>query len=95
MGRFFGKQAVFDCHEVSAAAKLRSASMTTSLAADRTSFDPLGAGGLLLGVLATCVGAGAGIGALAGSLGIGVAIGSVIGIPAAIFTVYRTYRGSF
>ena len=69
--------------------------MTFSLAADRTSFDPLGAGGLLIGVLAFCLGAGAGIGLAAGSVGIGVAVGAVVGIPAGVLAVYRTYRGSF
>ena len=69
--------------------------MTSSLAADRTPFDPLGAGGLLLGVLVACLGIGALVGLAAGSLGIGVAIGAVVGIPAAVLAVYRTYRGSF
>ena len=69
--------------------------MTSLAVADRTSFDPLGAGALLLGVLATCVGVGALVGLALGSLGIGVAIGSVIGIPGAIVAVYLTYRGSF
>jgi hypothetical protein len=68
--------------------------MTSLVAADRTSFDPLGAGALLVGVLATCVGVGALVGLALGSLGIGVAIGSVIGIPGAIVAVYLTYRGS-
>ncbi len=69
--------------------------MSFAVPADRTQFDPLGAGAMLLGVLATCVGAGALIGWAAGSLGIGVAIGSVIGIPASILGVYRAYRSSF
>ena len=68
--------------------------MTLSVAAARTSFDPLGAGALLLGVLAACVGIGAIVGWAAGSVGIGIAIGAVIGIPAAILTVYRTYRSA-
>ena len=67
--------------------------MQSALAAERSSVDPLGAGALLAGVLFACVGAGALIGAAAGSLGTGVAIGSVIGIPAAILSVYRRYRG--
>jgi hypothetical protein len=69
--------------------------MQSALAAERSSVDPLGAGALLAGVLFACVGAGALIGSAAGSVGIGVAIGSVIGIPAAIFSVYRRYRGAF
>ena len=66
--------------------------MTAHVTAERTSFDPLGAGALLLAVLVACVGVGALVGWAAGSVGGGVAIGSVIGIPAAIATVYRTYR---
>jgi hypothetical protein len=67
--------------------------MTSHVAAARTSFDPLGAGALLLAVLVVCVGLGAILGWAAGSVGIGVAIGAVIGIPASILAVYRTYRG--
>jgi hypothetical protein len=63
--------------------------------AERTTFDPLSAGGMLLGVLFACVGIGALVGWAAGSVGIGVAVGSVVGIPASILAVYRAYRGSF
>ena len=63
--------------------------------AERASFDPLSAGGMLLGVLFACVGIGALVGWAAGSVGIGIAIGSVVGIPLAIFAVYRAYRGAF
>ncbi len=63
--------------------------------ADRPTFDPLSAGGLLLGVLVACVGLGALVGWAAGSTGIGIAIGSVVGIPLAILTVYRAFRGAF
>ncbi len=66
-----------------------------TVTAQRTSIDPLSAGGLLLGVLVACVGLGALIGWAVGSAGIGIAIGAVIGIPAAIFAVYRTFRGAF
>jgi hypothetical protein len=69
--------------------------MMRSAIAERPTFDPMNAGGLLLGVLFGCVGIGALVGWAAGSVGIGVAIGSVVGIPAAILTVYRTYRGVF
>jgi hypothetical protein len=69
--------------------------MQSAVAAARTSLDPLGAGALLAGVLFACVGIGALVGLFAGSVGIGIAIGSVIGIPAAILAVYRTYRGAF
>jgi succinate-acetate transporter protein len=60
--------------------------------ADRPTFDPLNAAGLLLGVLFACVGIGALVGWLAGSTGAGIAVGSVVGIPLAIFAVYRAYR---
>jgi hypothetical protein len=56
--------------------------------------DPLGAGALLAGVLFGCVGAGALLGLAAGSVGVGIAIGAVIGIPAAIVSVYVRYRDS-
>ena len=69
--------------------------MTLLVTADRKSLDPLGAGAMLLGVLFACVGIGALVGWAMGSVGIGVAIGSVVGIPAAIATVYRSYRGAF
>jgi hypothetical protein len=69
--------------------------MHGGLAAERTSVDPLGAGALLAGVLFACVGVGALLGTAAGSVGVGVAIGAVIGIPAAIVSVYRRYRGIF
>jgi hypothetical protein len=69
--------------------------MITAAIADRPTFDPLSAGGLLLGVLFACVGIGALVGWAAGSVGIGIAVGSVVGIPLAITTVYRAFRGAF
>ena len=66
-----------------------------TVAAERASLDPLGAGALLTGVLFACVGIGALVGYAAGSTGVGIAIGSVVGIPAAILAVYRRYRGVF
>jgi hypothetical protein len=69
--------------------------MVASVAAGRTSLDPLGAGALLAGVLFGCVGLGALVGLAAGSVGVGVAIGAVIGIPAAIVSVYVRYKDSF
>jgi hypothetical protein len=63
--------------------------------AERSGFDPLNAGGVLLGVLVVCVGIGALVGWAAGSVGVGIAIGSVIGIPLATLIVYRVYRGAF
>jgi hypothetical protein len=64
-------------------------------AASPSSFDPAGAGGLLLGVLLACIGVGALIGWSAGAAGIGVLIGSVVGILGGTFAVYRRYRGAF
>jgi hypothetical protein len=62
-------------------------------AASSSSFEPAGAGGLLLAVLALCVGLGAALGWVAGSIGVGVLIGAVVGILGGIFAVYRRYRG--
>ena len=63
-------------------------------AASPSSFDPAGAGGLLLGVLVLCIGLGVLIGWLAGGAGIGALLGSVVGIAAGTFAVYRRYRGA-
>ena len=68
--------------------------MQSVVAAERSSLDPLGAGALLAGVLFACVGLGALLGLAAGSVGAGIAVGSVIGIPAAILSVYFRYRGA-
>jgi len=61
--------------------------------ANRTQFDPLGAGALLAGVLAACLGAGALIGLAAGSAGIGMGIGALVGVPASVAAVIARYRG--
>lgn len=53
------------------------------------------AGGVLVGVLFACVALGLLFGWLAGSAGIGILIGAVVGLPAAIYTVYRLYRNVF
>ena len=58
----------------------------------RRSFEPAGAGGVLIGMLLGCMGVGALIGWLAGSVGIGLLIGAVLGIPVAVYSVYRRYR---
>lgn len=57
-------------------------------------FQPAGAGGLLIGVLLAAIAVGVLIGWLAGSGGIGALIGAVVGIPLAVFSVYRRYRGA-
>ena len=58
----------------------------------RRPFEPAGAGGLLLGILVAVIAIGALSGWIAGSVGIGVLIGAVIGLPLAVFTVYRRYN---
>jgi hypothetical protein len=60
----------------------------------RRSFEPAGAGGVLLGILLAAIALGALIGWPVGSAGIGALIGAVAGIPLAVFAVYRRYRGS-
>jgi hypothetical protein len=63
-------------------------------AASRSSFDPAGAGGVLLLGITVCVGVGAVLGWLAGSVGVGILIGAAVGIPAGIYAVYRRYGGA-
>lgn len=60
----------------------------------RRSFEPAGAGGVLLGILLAAIALGALIGWAVGSAGIGALIGAVAGIPLAVFAVYRRYGGS-
>lgn len=52
-----------------------------------------GAGGTLIGVTLACALVGAGVGWALGSAGIGLLVGVFVGIPIAIFSVYRRYRG--
>lgn len=60
-----------------------------------SSFQPAGAGALLIGTTAAAVGVGALIGWAVGAPAIGALAGAVVGIPAGTFTVYRRYRGYF
>jgi hypothetical protein len=60
-----------------------------------SSFQPAGAGALLVGTTFAAVGAGALIGWASGSAAIGALGGAVVGIPAGVFVVYRRYRGYF
>ena len=72
--------------------------ITTAIAnrpSERASFDPLSAGGVLLGVLFACVGIGALVGWALDAVGIGIAVGAVVGIPASTLVVYRTFRSAF
>jgi F0F1-type ATP synthase assembly protein I len=61
----------------------------------RQTFDPAGAGAVLVGTTAGSVGLGALVGWAAGAWPIGALVGAVVGIPAGIFAVYRRYRGAF
>jgi F0F1-type ATP synthase assembly protein I len=61
----------------------------------RPSLQPAAAGGVLLGILLAAIAIGALIGWAAGSVGIGALIGAVLGIPLAVYSVYRRYRKSF
>ncbi|MCC6222262.1 MAG: hypothetical protein IT201_02080 [Thermoleophilia bacterium] len=60
----------------------------------QTRIDPLGAGALLVAVLALCLGAGTLIGLAAGSGAIGLGIGALVGVPAAVAAVVVRYRGA-
>jgi hypothetical protein len=64
-------------------------------AASPSSFDPAGAGGVLLGALVLCIGIGVLIGWAAGAAGIGALVGAIVGILAGIAAVYRRYRNAF
>ncbi|MHB8060875.1 MAG: hypothetical protein ACYDHO_08600 [Gaiellaceae bacterium] len=59
----------------------------------RPSFQPAGAGGLLVATIVVVAGFGALFGWALGSAAIGAAAGAAAGIPAGIFVVYRRYRG--
>jgi F0F1-type ATP synthase assembly protein I len=61
----------------------------------RESLDPAGAGALLIGTTAGGVAVGALIGWAAGSWPVGALVGALVGIPLAVFAVYRRYRGVF
>ncbi|HSL63192.1 MAG TPA: hypothetical protein VK874_00925 [Gaiellaceae bacterium] len=61
----------------------------------RQTLNPAGAGGLLLGTTGACAGVGALVGWAAGSWPLGALGGVIVGIPAAVFAVYRRYRGAF
>jgi len=63
--------------------------------APRRTFQPAGAGALLIGTTAAGVGIGALVGWEAGSAALGALGGAVVGIPAGVFVVYRRYRDAF
>jgi hypothetical protein len=60
-----------------------------------SSFQPAGAGALLIGTTSASIGVGALVGWGAGSGAIGALAGAVVGIPAGVFVVYYRYRGYF
>lgn len=61
-------------------------------AASPSSFDPAGAGGVLLAALLVCIGLGVLVGWAAGAAGIGALVGAILGIAAGTLAVYRRYR---
>jgi hypothetical protein len=62
---------------------------------ERRTFNPAGAGGLLIGTTAATIGVGALVGWAAGSASLGFLGGAVAGIPAGVFVVYKRYAGAF
>jgi len=64
-------------------------------AASPSSFDPAGAGGVLLAALIVCIGLGVLVGWAAGAAGIGALVGAIVGILAGIAAVYRRYGHTF
>jgi F0F1-type ATP synthase assembly protein I len=58
-------------------------------------FDPAGAGALLITGTALGIGAGALIGWAAGSTEYGLLGGAVAGVPLGVFAVYRRYKDAF
>jgi hypothetical protein len=61
----------------------------------RPTFNPAGAGGLLVATTATSIGVGSLIGWAAGRWGYGALGGAVVGVPGGVWTMYRRYRGYF
>jgi F0F1-type ATP synthase assembly protein I len=59
----------------------------------RQTFQPAGAGALLVTGTAAGIGAGALIGWAAGSVPYGLLGGALAGVPLGVFAVYRRYRG--
>jgi hypothetical protein len=63
--------------------------------APSSSFEPAGAGALLVTGTAVGIGAGALVGWAAGAVGYGILLGAALGVPAGTYAVYRRYRGYF
>ena len=66
--------------------------MEPSARPSRPSFQPAGAGMLLVSATMLAIAVGALVGWVAGSLGLGALGGAVVGIPLGVFVVYRRYR---
>jgi hypothetical protein len=62
--------------------------------APRPSFEPAGAGAILLSVTGVGIVVGALLGWLAGSVGLGILAGAFVGLPCAVAAVYFRYRGA-
>ena len=60
----------------------------------RQTFDPAGAGALLVTGTAAGIAGGALIGWASGSVGYGILIGAVVGVPLGIGAVYHRYKDS-
>ena len=61
----------------------------------RPTFSPAGAGGLLVATTAATIGLGSLIGWTAGRWAYGALGGAVVGVPAGVAAVYRTYGDAF
>ena len=61
----------------------------------RRTFNPAGAGGVLIGTTSAVIVVGALVGWAVGSVGLGFLGGAVVGIPAGVFAVYKRYEGAF
>jgi hypothetical protein len=61
----------------------------------RPTFNPAGAGGLLAATTAASIGIGSLVGWAAGNWTYGALGGALVGVPAGVAAVYRTYGGAF
>ncbi len=61
----------------------------------RPTFSPAGAGGLLVATTVASIGVGSLIGWAAGDWAIGALGGAVVGLPAGVAAVYKTYGDAF
>ena len=57
----------------------------------RPTFNPAGAGGLLVATTAASIGVGSAIGWAAGNWAYGALGGAVVGVPVGVAVVYKTY----